>query len=139
MKNTLIDAGPMIALFDSKDKFHKEVEKFIENFNGKLLTSWPVLAEVCHMLSFAVAAQLDFLRWCERGAVKIEGLLDSELSRIIVLTEKYSNVPMDLADATLVVLAERLGIDEVISIDSDYYIYRTMKKEMLRNILTVGR
>jgi len=129
----------MIALFDSKDKFHKEVEKFIENFNGKLLTSWPVLAEVCHMLSFAVAAQLDFLRWCERGAVKIEGLLDSELSRIIVLTEKYSNVPMDLADATLVVLAERLGIDEVISIDSDYYIYRTMKKEMLRNILTVGR
>jgi len=139
MKNTLIDAGPMIALFDSKDKYHLETTTFLQTFNGGLVTSWPVLAEVCHMLSFSVAAQLDFLRWCERGAVRIEDIQEVEVKRIITLTEKYSNVPMDLADATLVVLAERLGISEVISIDNDYYIYRTMKKEMLRNILEVSR
>ena len=42
---------------------------------------------------------------------------------------------MDLADATLIILAERLGISEIISIDSDYYIYRTMKKDIVTNIL----
>ena len=134
MKNTLIDAGPLIALFNGKDTYHEKIVNFLEHSTDKLITSWPVIAETCHMLSFSVKAQLDFLKWCERGAVKIENAIDSELARIIELTEKYSNVPMDLADATLIVISEKMHIKEIITIDSDYYIYRTMKKEMLKNI-----
>jgi len=134
MKNILIDAGPLIALFNGKDTYHEKIVNFLAQSKDKLITSWPVIAETCHMLSFSVKAQLDFLKWCERGAVKIENAIDSELSRIIELTEKYSNVPMDLADATLIVISEKMHIKEIITIDSDYYIYRTMKKEMLKNI-----
>jgi len=135
MKNTLIDAGPMIALFDKRDKFHDSVVDFLANNNDRLISSWPVIAEVCYMLSFSVNAQLDFLKWCARGAIKIEDIQKHELERIIFLTEKYSNVPMDLADSTMVVLSERLHISEILTIDSDYYIYRNMKKEMLKNVL----
>jgi uncharacterized protein len=134
MKNTIIDAGPLIALFDGKDLYHDKIIKFLSKNNVRLITTWPVITETCHMLSFSIKAQIDFLKWCERGALKIENIDYSDLERIITLTEKYSNIPMDLADASLVVLSEKLGIDDIITIDSDYYIYRTMKKEMLRNI-----
>ncbi len=86
------------------------------------------------MLSFHVQAQLDFLTWIQRGGLSIEELSSLELDRIITMTEKYQNVPMDLADASLVAIAEKLHVHEIITIDSDYYIYRTAKNSMLKNV-----
>ncbi len=86
------------------------------------------------MLSFSVPCQLDFLTWCDRGGLTIEDIAETDIKRIIALTKKYDNVPMDLADATLMILADRLDVSEIIAIDSDYYIYRTMKKDVLTNI-----
>ncbi len=134
MKNTLIDAGPLIALFNKTDKYYEEIKEFIKNYNGLLITSWPVITEVCHMLDFNINAQIDFLKWIKLGGLKVEDIKTEEIDRIIKLSEKYSDIPMDLADATLVVISERLGIKEIITIDSDYYIYRTTEKEMIRNI-----
>ena len=134
MKNILIDAGPLIALFDKRDSYHTSIISFIPQIKDRLITTWPVIAEVCHMLSFSVPCQLDFLTWCDRGGLKIEDIAETDIKRIIALTKKYNNVPMDLADATLMILAERLEVSEIISIDSDYYVYRTMKKEMVKNI-----
>jgi uncharacterized protein len=134
MKNTLIDAGPLIALFNKSDKYHEEIKEFIKNYSGLLTTSWPVITEVCHMLDFNINAQIDFLKWIKLDGLKVEDIKTEEIDRIIKLSEKYSDIPMDLADATLVVISERLGVKEIITIDSDYYIYRTTEKEMLRNI-----
>ncbi len=134
MKNTLIDAGPLIALFNKNDKYHEEIKEFIKSYSGLLTTSWPVITEVCHMLDFNINAQIDFLKWIKLGGLKVEDIKTEEIDRIIKLSEKYSDIPMDLADATLVVISERLGIKEIITIDSDYYIYRTTEKEMIRNI-----
>lgn len=134
MRNTLIDAGPLIALFNKKDKYHDKIKDFLESYKGILTSSWPVMTEVTHMLDFNVQAQIDFLTWVNIGGVMIENLDNEELSRIIELSKKYSDVPMDLADASLVVLAERFRIKEIIAIDSDYDIYRTIRKEMVQNI-----
>lgn len=134
MKNTLIDAGPLIALFNKNDKYHKQIKEFIKNYSGSLITTWPVLTEVSHMLDFNIKTQIDFLTWVQLGAVRIEEIDNSDILRIIELSKKYSNVPMDLADASLVVLSENLNIKEIITIDSDYYIYRTIDKEMIENI-----
>ena len=134
MKNILIDAGPLIALFDKKDRYHDKAVEYLRNSSDRFVTSWPVLTEVSHMLDFSVDAQIDFLRWCERGGLRIVDIKEDELNRIIQLTQTYSNVPMDLADSTLVVLAERLGIKEIVTIDSDYYVYRTERKEILTNV-----
>ena len=134
MKNTLIDAGPLIALFNNNDKYHEKIKEFIKNYKGLLTTSWPVITEVCHMLDFNVNAQIDFLKWIKLGGLKVEDIETEEIDKIIKLSEKYSDIPMDLADATLIIISERLGIKEIITIDSDYYIYRTTEREMLINI-----
>lgn len=136
MKSILIDAGPLIALFDKDDKYHQQVKEFIKRYTGRLITTWPVITEVTHMLDFNQQAQIGFLQWIDRGGLAVEEALFEHIGRIIQLTEKYQDLPMDLADASLVILAEKLAITEIVTIDSDYYVYRTMKKEMLRNVLT---
>lgn len=135
MQNTLIDAGPLIALFDKDDSFHSRVLNFLENYSGHLISSCPVITEVTHMLSFNVHVQVDFLEWIHRGAIQLCNIDDIHMQRIIDLTKKYSDVPMDLADSSLVVLSELLDIHDIITIDSDYYIYRTKSKKMLNNII----
>ena len=135
MKNIIVDAGPLIALFDKDDKYHNSVIKFLKTFDGQLITSWPVITEVTHLLSFNVNVQIDFLEWLKREAVTIINLENIHLERIIQLSKKYSDVPMDLADSSLIVIAELTNITDIITIDSDYYIYKTKNKKSLNNIL----
>ena len=134
MQNTLIDAGPIIALFNKNDKYHKKIKNFLKKYDGKLTSTWPVVTEVSHMLDFNVQTQIDFLTWIQLGGVNIEAIENEDIGRIIELSMKYSDLPMDLADASLVVLSEKLKIKEIITIDSDYYVYRTINKEMIENI-----
>jgi len=135
VKNIIVDAGPLIALFDKDDKYHNSVIKFLKTFDGQLITSWPVITEVTHLLSFNVNVQIDFLEWLKREAVTIINLENIHLERIIQLSKKYSDVPMDLADSSLIVIAELTNITDIITIDSDYYIYKTKNKKSLNNIL----
>ena len=135
MRKTLIDSGPIIALFDKSDKYHLSVLKFMKTFKGELVTSWSVVTEVTHMLDFNLQVQIDFLKWCEIGGVNLYEISQDELRDIRVMIEKYSNVPMDLADATLMYIANKEKIKNIISIDSDFDIYRTLKKQNLNNLL----
>jgi predicted nucleic acid-binding protein len=137
MKKCLIDAGPLIALFDKSDNYHERILKFMQKFEGRLVSTWAVITEVLYMLDFNVQVQVDFLRWIGRGALEIPELSLDHISRIIELSQKYSDVPMDFADATLIVISEIEKIDEIITIDSDFQVYRNIRKEMLRNIFDV--
>jgi len=86
------------------------------------------------MLDFNVNAQLDFMRWMERGALDIPVLDQSDLSRIIVYSEKYADVPMDFADATLIILSENEKIHDILTIDSDFHVYRDRNMSSLNNL-----
>lgn len=134
MRNTLIDAGPLIGLFDRSDKYHFKVLRFIEDFKGYLWTTWPVATEVSHMLDFSTKVQLAFLRWIDRGGLQLFNLEEKHLHRIIELSEKFSDVPMDLADASLIVAAESKGLTEIASIDSGFYVYRDIRNRYLQNV-----
>ena len=135
MKNTIIDSGPLIALFDKNDKYHTKVLNFLKSYDGNLVTTWAVITEVTHMLSFNLNVQIDFLKWVHIGGVQVIDLTPKDLQQIIKFMEQYTNVPMDLADGSLMVAAQNLHIKDIVSIDSDYDIYRTIKKEMLNNLL----
>jgi predicted nucleic acid-binding protein len=135
MKSILIDAGPIIALFNKNDKYHYKVLTYLKGYKGKLFCIWPVITEVSHMLMFSLEAQIDFLKWVRAGALEIAPIEVADIDRIIQLADKYSNVPMDLADASLVLIAEKHKLKEILTIDNDYYIYRTAHKEMLSNVL----
>jgi uncharacterized protein len=134
MKRCLIDAGPIIALFDKDDKFHGSIKEFLKGYEGFLYTTWPVITEVLHMLDFSVDTQINFLKWIKRGALDVKQINTEDISRIIDLSEKYSDVPMDFADASLIIVSESENIKEIISIDSDYYIYRNIRNEYVKNI-----
>lgn len=137
MQKTLVDSGPLIALFDGSDHHHQRVVNFLRGFQGQLVTSWAVITEVFHMLDFHLQVQLDFMQWVEQGAVELATIEQNELFTIRKMMEKYTNVPMDLADASLLYLAERESIQRIATIDRDFYIYRTKKKTMLENILAI--
>jgi predicted nucleic acid-binding protein len=99
-----------------------------------LTTSWPVITEVSYVLNYNTSVQIDFLKWIDKGGVKIEDIGELGIKSIIELSQKYSDIPMDLADTSLIIISERRNIKDIITIDSDYYIYRTTNKKMLNNI-----
>ncbi len=135
MKNTLIDSGVIIALFDKSDKFHQKSLEFLKAFKGEFITSWAVITEVSHILDFNLQVQIDFLKWVEIGGVKVYDIPQNEITNIRMMMEKYLDIPMDLADATLMYIASKEGIKNIVSIDSDFDIYRTLKKQSLVNLL----
>jgi hypothetical protein len=135
MQKTLIDSGPLIALFDKNDNYHARVLSFLKNYKGKLITSWAVITEVSHMLDFNLQVQIDFLKWIELGGIEIYEISQNEIVQIRIMMEKYLDVPMDLADATLMYIANKENIKNIVSIDSDFDIYRTLKKQNLCNLL----
>ena len=135
MKSTLIDAGPCIALFDRDDRFHAAVTGFLKGFKGRLVTTWPVITETTHMLDFDIRVQVDFLEWIRRGAVQLFMLDKGHIARIRELMQVYANVPMDLADASLVVAGECLAATEILTIDADFTVYRTAGGGFLANLL----
>ena len=133
-KRTVIDSGPLIALFDKDDKYHKNALEFIKKLKGELISNYAVITEVSHLLDYSVRVQVDFLRWVFDGGISIADIFTEDLLRIIELTEKYSDLPMDFADASLVVLCERMKIRDIASIDKDFGIYRTREKKAFKNV-----
>jgi predicted nucleic acid-binding protein len=134
MQSTLVDAGPLIALFDNSDRYHKQALSFIKASQQVLVTTWPVITEVSHMLDFSIKTQLNFLKWIHRGGLRVFELESYHLIRIIELCEMFVDVPMDIADASLIVASETKGISTIATIDSDFYVYRDVRNNYLTNV-----
>jgi len=134
LNDVLIDAGPLIALFDKDDNYHEKIKEFIKNKDYKFHTTTAVITEVLHMLDFSVKVQINFLEWIMLGGILLYEIKQTDLGKIIELTKKYSDRPMDFADATLVLAAEQSGIKKIIRIDSDFDVYRLPGKVRIENI-----
>ena len=135
MKKILMDSGPLIALFDSSDRFHSVSVAFIKSNTRPLVTTIASITETLHLLDFNRDAQIDFLEWVSRGGVEIHDIQTRDFKRLKELTEKYRDLPMDFADSCLVYLAEQLDIDTIATIDRDFTIYRINGKKTFKNLL----
>jgi predicted nucleic acid-binding protein len=133
VQSTLVDSGPLIALFDRDDRHHQRVKAFLRAHSLRLLTTWPVLTETCALLPKSAA--LDFLEYIGRGGVILEPLDQADVSALLALSRKYADVPMDFADASLVVLAMKTGLDTIVSLDRDFEIYRLAHRKTFKNLL----
>jgi uncharacterized protein len=133
-KKVIIDSGPLVALFNKDDSYHNQSIDFIKNFRGQLFTNLAVITEVFYLLDYSVRDQLNFIKWIAKGAVTIIDLIQSDYERLIELIEKYSDLPIDLADASLMTISERLKIYDVATIDSEFYIYRMKNKKFFTNV-----
>ncbi len=135
MSKILIDSGPLIALFDSSDKYHQKTVLFIKDNNSSLITTIASITEVLHLLDFNRNAQLDFIEWIKRGGVEVENISNFDFLRIKELTEKYRDLPMDFADSCLVLLAEKLNINTIATIDRDFSVYRIKCQKTFKTVL----
>ncbi len=136
MKKILIDSGPLIALFDASDKYHKKAVSFIKANKFPLVSSIASVTETLHLLNFNRNAQLDFLEWVYQGAVEIQNIENCDFERLKELTEKYRDLPMDFADSCLVYIAEKHGIHTIATIDRDFTIYRINGKKKFQIALS---
>ena len=136
MPSTLVDTGPLVALFDRDDAQHDAALQWIKRARKPLITNIAVVTETTHILGFSVDAQLDFLEWTNAN-LETDTTTSKDLGRITDIMRKYRNLPADFADASLVALAERLKTNLVASIDSDFDIYRTIDGKPLRNTFFV--
>ncbi|VAX10361.1 PIN domain protein [hydrothermal vent metagenome] len=129
MKKILIDSGPLIALFDRSDKYHQASTEFIKKNRSELVTTIASITEVLHLLDFSRNAQVDFLNWVDAGAMTVEPITTDDFQRIRELIVKYSDLPMDFADACLVFLGEKMNVSRVATIDRDFDVYRLKGKK----------
>jgi predicted nucleic acid-binding protein len=121
----LIDTGPLVAFFDASDQYHKSCLDILKELDGPLVTTWPVVTETFYLLNFSWKAQDNFWEFLIRGGVEIVNPEGRAMERCRELMTKYKDLPMDLADAALVVLAETRKIESVFTLDHrDFTVYK---------------
>jgi predicted nucleic acid-binding protein len=113
----LLDTGAFVALLDRSESQHERCLEFYRNFRGGVFTTEPVLTEALYLLGPSGKAQRTCLEFILNGGATLVPQSAASLSRAAVLIEKYHDVPMDFADATLVVLGEEAGMDEIFTLD----------------------
>jgi predicted nucleic acid-binding protein len=123
--HVIMDTGPWVALIDRSEERHKECVGWLEHFRGSIFSSGAVLTEVLYLLNFSSEAQSAAIDFVLNGAILLVPSSLESLKTTKRLMEKYKNIPMDYADATLVSMAEDLSIQHVATFDSkDFGIYR---------------
>jgi predicted nucleic acid-binding protein len=121
---TLVDAGPLIAIIDADDQDHARCKEIMKKLRPPLITAWPVAAEAMYLLG-SFRAQDALWEMFLRGVLRLANLDHADLERMRDLMYKYRDLPMDLADAALVRLAERERIRRVFTLDRrDFVLYR---------------
>jgi predicted nucleic acid-binding protein len=130
---TLVDAGPLVALIDKGEPDHQRCVDTLGQLSGPLLTTWPAFTEAIYLLGGAGGwpAQEALWRLVERDDLRLVDLDVSMRQRARDLMAKYHDVPMDLADASLVVVAESMNLRRVFSLDSDFHVYRIRNRRAL--------
>jgi predicted nucleic acid-binding protein len=125
--DTLIDAGPLLAAINRGDRRHNECAELLRRLDSPFYTTLSVATEAMYLLGryTASAGQAALWRLILRGDLLLEHPTQRDLHRMAELMARYADRPMDFADASLVAIAERLGLDRVVTLDrTDFSIYR---------------
>jgi len=138
----IVDSGFWFGLFDRKDVYHPACCVFLKQCQEPLITTFPVLTEAMHLLIRRGNTQLalDLLallaKLHQQGVFFTFSLGDAHLPRLEQLINQYADLPMDLADASLVLLAEHLGHGRILSSDQrDFHTYRWKNHYPFTNLL----
>ena len=125
MPAVLVDTGPLVALLDRSDPDHVACQETLSSLNDSMVSVWPVITEAMYMLRAYWQAQEALWEMIEMGAVEILPLGIDDVPRMKELMRKYRDLPMDLADAALVRVAERERLRRIFTLDRrDFQVYR---------------
>ena len=120
----IIDAGPLVAAFNRKEHHHAWVLEMMKQSPGPYLTSESVLSEALHLLENHGGGTDTLLKMLDRGALRLGIEMGDHVPAITALMRRYADLPMSLADATLVRIAESFDNALVFTLDHHFNIYR---------------
>jgi predicted nucleic acid-binding protein len=128
----VVDTGPLVALLDASDEHHAWAAAEFGRFEGTVHVCEAVLTEALYLLRGLRPAQEKILEWIERGELTCDFVLREEARAVRALWGRYANVPMSLADACVVRMAEMHRHAVICTVDSDFSIYRRDGRHPLR-------
>lgn len=124
---TLTDTGPLVALLDADDPYHAECVAALHRLPSRpMLTTWVCFTEAMYLLGEVGGYRYQAALWNLRtmGRLVLHTPTPAEIDRMVALMEQYQDTPMDMADASLLVVAESRSLRHVFTVDTDFYIYR---------------
>jgi uncharacterized protein len=125
VRGVLVDAGPLVALIDADDAHHETCVETLAGIRDPLITVWPALTEAMYLLGPSRRGQLALWSRLETDALTLAPLAADDAPRMRELMEKYRDLPMDLAAAALVRVAEREQLTQIFTLDRRHFsIYR---------------
>lgn len=128
----LLDTSGLVGLLDRSQNIHQACVDFYETWEGRVISTEAVLTESTHLLSDEPRGRSACIDFILKGGVVFVPSTEVSLLRCRDLINKYADLPMDFADATLVVLAEELNTDLVFTVDSDFNVYRIRGRKRFR-------
>jgi uncharacterized protein len=134
----IADTGFFIALANRADRDNEAAVKALGKLREGLVTTWPVVTETTHLLAarLGTEALLSYVASARSGAFEIFALSAGHWPRLEALMKQYADLPMDLADASLVLLAEEQNDGRILSTDRrDFRTYRWKKRKPFKNLL----
>ncbi len=131
----LVDAGPLVALIDRADQHHEACRAAMEGIEEPMATVLPALTEAMHLLSDVPNGQAALWELIGVAPVRLLDLGEDDMPRIRELMATYADREMDLADAALVHVAEREGLERIFTVDrKDFTVYRINEQQVFELI-----
>jgi predicted nucleic acid-binding protein len=134
MVTWLIDTGPLIAYFDRRDPEHEPVRDRLADFRGRLCTTGAVIGEAMHFLPDVSGGAEKLSEFVLSAALEVfESTRPTQIQAAVQLMSRYRDMPMDFADATLVLLAQEIGSTNILTLDRrGFRTYRTLTGKELK-------
>ena len=129
----LLDTGALVSLLDRSQQFHDDCTRFLEGWQGTIVSTEAILTEATHLLGRLKGGKRACLDFFIGGGALLVPSADASLRRCRKLLEEYADLPMDYADSTLVALGEELGTNLVFTTDRrDFSVYRLRGRRHFR-------
>ena len=131
MTKTLVDSGPLVAFYSTQDKHHSWAFEQLSALRPPLFTCEAVLTEACFLLQRNNGRPMVILRALREGVLQVAFNVETEVSGLEALMQRYADTPMSLADACMVRLSELYSDCRVLTLDSDFTRYRRHGRQVI--------
>jgi uncharacterized protein len=131
MTRVIVDAGPLVAYFNRRDRWHRWAVDQMAALSPPLVTCEPVITEACFLIQRAGGIPADLIQKIAQGMLEVRIDLDKEAAAIRSLMQRYADTPMSLADACLVRLTEQFTDCRLFTLDADFEHYRRNGRQVI--------
>ena len=135
MTRVVVDTGPLVALLNRRDRHHVWIREVLDTVAPPIFTCEAVVSEACFLLGRLTGGQDALLELLANDVVRIDFRLHAELDTVRRLMRKFASVPMSLADACLVRMAELDAPTTIVTMDGDFRVYRRNRRQVIPTIM----